>query len=85
MTWRVTTSERRSKTQLVSFILYSVCTQIPEIDSFLLTPFQKHEIAMDKGSFGCYVNVRKTFNFKRFPNQETLQVVIDFWNQLCSL
>lgn len=29
---------------------------------------------MNKSSFGSYVNVRKTFNFKRFPNPEVLKV-----------
>ena len=36
---------------------------------------------MNKSSFGSYVNVRKTFNFKRFPNPEVLNVSV----QICSL
>ena len=31
---------------------------------------------MNKSSFGSYVNVRKTFNFKRFPNPVVLNVGI---------
>lgn len=41
-------------------------------------PSRKRSRAMEKSSFGSYVNVRKTFNFKRFPNKETLEVWFAF-------
>ncbi|KAK8827392.1 hypothetical protein WA538_003355, partial [Blastocystis sp. DL] len=40
---------------------------------------------MNKSSFGSYVNVRKTFNFKRFPNPEVLNELKDDVRSLVSV